>query len=106
MMPVTENGKGHILERQHNLSYTHYINTISQPKDASDLTEQTKDREKIIKGCNRKLLTSSWTNFQFLTLSLLLLIMLLSTTVEVDGSPYIMTNCILNPALAVDPEEA
>jgi len=106
LMPVTGKGKGNILERQHNLSYNHYNNTVSQPKNASGLTKQTADREKIFRGCNRKVFTSSWINFQFLTLALLLLVMLLSITVEVDGSPYIMTNCLLNPNLAVDPDEA
>ena len=102
---VTKKEKGHISESQINFTCNNNVNTILQPKDASVLTKQKTTREKILKRCNPCLLSSSW-NLQFLTLCFLLFIILLSNSIEVNGSPYIMKNCLLNPELAVDPEEA
>ena len=104
LMPVAKKGIKHISISQHNLAYSN-INTISQPQDASNLTKQKTNRERIFKGCGRSFLTSSL-NFQFLTFFSILIIMLLSISMEVNGSPFIMSNCLLNPNLAVDPEEA
>ena len=104
LMPVTKKGIKHISISQHNLAYSN-TNTISQPKNASDLTNYTTNRERIFKGYGRNFLTSPL-NFQFLTFFSLLIIMLLSISVEVNGSPFIMSNCLLNPNLAVDPDEA
>ena len=104
LMKVIRKEKGQISDSQIYSSYNN-IDTILQPKNASHLTKQTTNREKIIKGCKRNLLTSSW-NFQFLTLCSLLFIMFLFKSMEVNGSPFVMSNCILNTDLAVDPAEA
>jgi len=102
-MKVIRKEKGQISESQIYSSYNN-IDSI-QPKNASYLTKPTTNREKIIKGSKRNLLTSSW-NFQFLTLCSLIFLMFLFKSMEVNGSPFVMSNCILNTELAVDPAEA
>ena len=104
LMKVIRKEKGQISESQIYSSYNN-IDTILQPKNASHLTKPTANRENKVKGCKRNLLTSSW-NFQFLTLCSLVFIMFLFKSMEVNGSPFVMSNCILNTELAVDPEEA
>merc|ERR1719422_1348471 len=101
LMPVAKKGIKQISSCQHNPAYSN-INTISQPQDASNLTKQKTNRERIFKGRGRNFLTSPL-NFQFLIFFSLLITMLLSISVEVNGSPFIMSNCLLNPNLAVDP---
>ena len=59
------------------------------------------------KGYNKRPLGSSKSIFSSLTLlSLSLFVMLLILTEYSNASPYIMSNCLLNPQLAVDPNEA
>jgi len=103
-MKVIRKEKEQISESQICSSYNN-IDTILQPKNASHLTKPTANRENIIKGCKRNLSSSSW-NFQFLTLCSLLFIMFLFKSMEVNGSPFVMSNCILNTEQAVDPAEA
>lgn len=103
-----------VVEQKHNLRFNSDQNiVVTKPNyGALNLCKLSiNGREDNFKRCNRKPVTSSHTLSKIIfsalpLLSLSLFVMLLNLTEDANASPYIGNNCILNPQLAVDPNEA
>lgn len=103
---VRKKGERSIAEDKHNLGLSRAKGNGTTSNYTSNLTNQSINQKEICKGYNRKPLPASGINFHSLALLPLVVALFLSLSGDSNASPYLKNNCLLNPELAVDPEEA
>ena len=103
---VMKKGESNTAEDKHNLSLSLGQGNVTKTNYTPNLNSPLVNKEYIYNGYNKKLLPSSGINLHSLIVVSMVIAVFLSWSGDANASPFLMSNCLLNPDLAIDPKEA